>query len=307
MKLLKKEFLEDIMLSSKEMIDLQAKEHALVNPDTFQTKEEYALHLVGKSAYNQATRLANNKTVLDFGCNTGFGTEMISSTAKKIVGVDISERALGIAKNRYIHPNIEFAQIDGVTLPFNDQEFDLVVSFQVIEHIIDYSNYLGPIKRVLKPDGFVLFSTPNAEIRLDPGMKPWNKFHVREFIHLELDTLLREYFPCVKVMGLEANEPIRSIEYNRLQKTRETARKNQNNVFRRLIKTVLPEGLQTQLKKLVKPELLPRTEMARFINSYDVDQIYYRPDHLETALDYLAICSVNENTLEQIWRSLPQK
>lgn len=295
------------MLSSKEMIDLQVKEHALVNPDTFQTKQEYALHLIGKSSYNQAARLAENKTALDFGCNTGFGTEMISASAKKVVGVDISEKALGIARNRYIHPNIEFRQIDGLTLPFNDQEFDLVVSFQVIEHIIDYSKYLGPIKRVLKPDGFVLFTTPNAEIRLDPGMKPWNKFHVREFTHIELDALLREYFPFVKVMGLDANEPIRSIEYSRLQQTRETARKNQKNVFRRLIKTIVPEGLQNQIKKLVKPKALPGTDMASFINRYDIDQVYYRPDQLETALDFLAICSLDEKTLEQTWRSLPQQ
>ncbi len=232
------------MLSNREMITLQAEEHALVNPDTFKTKEEYALHLIGKSAYNQATRLAKNKVVLDFGCNTGFGTEMISATAKRVVGVDVSERALGIAQNRYKHANIEFTRIDGETLPFNDHEFDMVVSFQVIEHIIDYSKYLAPICRVLKPDGFVLFTTPNSQIRLDPGMKPWNKFHVREFSHVELNTLLREYFPEVKVMGLDANEPLHSIELNRLLRTLETARKNERSILRSLAKRIVPEKIQ---------------------------------------------------------------
>ena len=76
--------------------------------------------------------------------------------------------------------------VDGQTLPFKDCSFDLVTAFQIIEHIPETVTFTEELKRVLRRDGVVLITTPNATIRLDPAMKPWNPFHVREYSHEEL-------------------------------------------------------------------------------------------------------------------------
>jgi len=186
------------MLSHEEMIGFQAEKHDLIDTHNFQSREEYVLHLIHTFAYVQASRLAENKKILDLGCNTGYGSEILFNSAKKVVGVDFSENAISTANNQYGHLGINFKLIDGKQLPFEDNEFNMIVSCQVIEHIVDYKVYINELKRVLSPNGIVIFTTPNALLRLDPGMKPWNKFHVCEFNHSELDSLLNTFFSEVK-------------------------------------------------------------------------------------------------------------
>ena len=89
--------------------------------------------------------------------------------------------------------------------------------------------YLNEIRRVLKPGGIVAFTTPNANIRLDPGMKPWNRFHVQEFTARQLETLLRPVFAEVKVRGLFADDEIYQTEFNRCQRALRQARQAQRD------------------------------------------------------------------------------
>lgn len=298
------------MLTHKEMINLQAEKHTLVDSNKFQSKQDYVLHLIGKSSYEQASRFAKNKIALDLGCNTGYGTAMISRTAKKVIGVDVSEKALKIASNQYRYTNLFFQKIDGVKLPFADNEFDLIVSFQVIEHIVNYDTYINEIKRVLRSDGIVLFTTPNAHLRIDPGMPPWNKFHVREFSSQELKSLLNKYFTDVKIMGLRAEEPLNSIELKRLQNALESARRNINDPVRRLAKKIIPENLINLVKKLIKSVKInseKKEGIEKFIINHGIEEIYYSPDNLENALDYLAICSNDKKSLEKTWLGLPKQ
>jgi SAM-dependent methyltransferase len=132
--------------------------------------------------------------------------------------VDVSQAAIDTARKLRQRDNIEFRPIDGAALPFSDEMFDLVSSFQVIEHVVEVRPYLEEIKRVLKPGGKVLFTTPNRVIRLDPGMRPWNSFHVREYTAAELSAILREVFPQTTVKGLMAPPELYDIEFARCQK-----------------------------------------------------------------------------------------
>lgn len=290
------------------MIALQADEHILFSQDKFNSKKDYVLHVISKSAYVQAARLAEKKIVLDLGCNTGFGSEIMAVHAVKVIGVDVSEKALEAAKQKYVQPNIEFQKIDGLSLPFEDQMFDLIVSFQVIEHIVNYDTYIHEILRVLKPDGVVLFTTPNMNLRLDPGMKPWNKFHVREFTGHTLDELLNKYFDQVKVMGLFAKEPLNSIERARLRSAQEFARKNAKSPLRRMLKSVIPEPVVRFLKTTLrssKPSETSAETVDEFIGKYGLESIYYLPDDLETALDLMGIGANKKDVLERTWKNLP--
>lgn len=305
------------MLSHEEMIGLQAEQHDLIRTDDFKTREEYVLHLIHTFPYAQAARFAEHKTVLDVGCNTGYGTDIVSRSAKRIVGVDVSEKAILSAHARYGRPGIDFQTIDGTRLPFSDREFDLIISFQVIEHIVDYGRYVHELKRILAPRGIVLFTTPNALVRLDPGMKPWNRFHVREFEAPDLQSLLDTFFPRVGVLGLFASEDLSAVELNRVGRARENARKKRMHeraapfrstlsaMTRTTVRNIFPESMRTTTRGIRRAMIdrwrakhrVPAVD-REFMESHALKDLCYRRNGLHSALDLLAVCGDDGERVE---------
>jgi 2-polyprenyl-3-methyl-5-hydroxy-6-metoxy-1,4-benzoquinol methylase len=308
------------VLTHEEMIGLQAEKHELIDAHNFRSEEEYVLHLIHSFAYVQAAIFSEGKTVLDLGCNTGYGTEILSRSAKRVVGVDVSKEAISAASRQYSDLGIEFQLIDGEQLPFDDGQFDLIISCQIIEHIVDYNVCLNELKRVLSPTGIAVFTTPNALLRLDPGMKPWNRFHVREFDHSELKMLLEKHFASVQIMGLFAEESLYLIEKNRLSRARERAREaariDQQSVryyqLRSIIKRMTPSRALNKLKKYISHSknilataLHPKIEIDKaFTERHGLRDLFYRIDKLNIALDLLAICSNDVSVPKGIMKKL---
>ena len=290
------------MAGSEEVIRFQANEHPLVFNDTPVSREEYCLHLMHQKAYEEIKELVRGKVVLDLGCNNGYGTKEVSQHAKETVGVDVSARAIDDARRRYASDGIQFFLFDGVKLPFADEYFDVVTSFQVIEHVVDVGAYLAEIFRVMKPQGIAIFTTPNAAIRLDPGMKPWNEFHVREYRGAELASVLRSRFSEVTIHGLFAAESFYAIEYDRCQKARRIARwKAGDGAWPRSLRgceealagialRVLPKFAIAALRKLPR-RVAPGARIDRPLAAeFSTSDLFYRQDNLEGALDLMAIC-----------------
>lgn len=293
------------MLSHQEMIGLQSEKHDLIDPDRFATEEQFVLHLIHTAAYVHAARIASGRIVLDLGCNTGYGTEIVSRSASRIVGVDVSPVAIEAARARYASKDLDFRLIDGTRLPFDDGEFDLIVSCQVIEHVVDHAQFVLELKRVLSPSGIVMFTTPNAALRLDPGMKPWNPFHVREYLADELEEALSPYFSGLEVLGLFASESIYRVEKTRLDNAREQARiqggrpaKSLGARVRQTFKSMLPGPLLNTLRVL-RNRLSPTPENAKqeSFPTHRLDEIYYRKDDRDSALDLMVLCSDDEQRL----------
>src|SRR4051812_26003190 len=157
----------DAQITAREHIDLHAKQHPMEFFDEFRTVEAYCLHLMHRAAYRHAAELVRPGQVLDLGCNNGYGSFEFSCHGHQVIGVDVSAEALNNARSRFKADNLEFRQVDGANLPFESDRFDLITSFQVIEHIVEMEPYLSEIRRVLKPGGLAIFTTPNAHIRLD--------------------------------------------------------------------------------------------------------------------------------------------
>jgi ubiquinone/menaquinone biosynthesis C-methylase UbiE len=291
----------------RDFVRYQAEHHPLIQTDRFETLEEYCLHLMQRKAYEEAALLTEGKIALDLGCNNGWGTRIIGKVARHVIGVDVSQAAL-IEANRFSSPdNIEFRKVDGDRLPFADHEFDVVVSCQVIEHVADYTPYLGEVCRVLKEGGTAVFTTPNASIRLDEGMKPWFPFHVREFNGKQLGFLLRQWFDRVEVKGLFASPELYAIEFQRVQRSREAARRRLRawlppyvELKARAIdavKSVLPEPVERSVRRMVR-QWFARLNKARPRPSIDpssfthfsLADLHYRSGNLDEALDLMAIC-----------------
>ena len=148
------------------------------------------------SRYAFAARLARRKRVLDIGCGAGYGSAELSLTAGSVVGIDIAADAVGYAADHYQRPNLTFQVAGAAELPFPDASFDLVVAFEVIEHLRDWERLIAEARRVLTPSGQFVVSTPNkayyAETRRLTGPNP---FHEHEFEFEEFKTALEQHFP----------------------------------------------------------------------------------------------------------------
>ncbi len=152
------------------------------------------------SRYTFAARLARRKRVLDVGCGAGYGTNELALTARDAIGVDVGADAIAYAREHYVRDNLRYELGSATELPFADATFDLVVAFEVIEHLEEWSKLLTEARRVLAPGGQLVVSTPNklyyAESREQSGPNP---FHTHEFEIEEFRAALAEVFPHVSM------------------------------------------------------------------------------------------------------------
>lgn len=160
------------------------------------------------AAYEFARKWVRGKFVLDAGCGWGYGADYLSCDAQRVIGIDYSKRCIDSAKRRYRRGNIEFICSDLLNVPFSNNTFDVICSFQTIEHIKSYERYLIELKRLLKPDGLLILSTPNKEMCI-AGLAP---FHAKEFSCEEFGRLLRAFFSEVTLLELSADEAFMKIK-----------------------------------------------------------------------------------------------
>lgn len=262
-----------------ETMRLQAEEHPLIEDVPPSTPAEHCLRLMHLRAYDEAVKHAVGRDVLDVGCNTGYGTIRFAPVAGRVVGVDVSPRAIDAARERAPNGRPEFVQTSGFELPFPAGSFDLVTSFQVLEHVPDPVAFLREVARVLRPGGMVILATPNAATRLYPGMTPWNRFHVREYRANELAQLLRTVFDRVAVLGMFGAPELYNTEIRRVDAARQRIRRKEEAAARqlaarkaaaaraqtrgptrqaprpwpiRLARAVVPQAIRTRLRSLTQ-------------------------------------------------------
>lgn len=163
-----------------------------------------------KLAYVEAAKRVEGR-VLEIGTGTGYGVDIIAPHAVQYVTLDKC-RSEELPE---MPSNVEFVQCAVPPLPFEDESFDCVVSFQVIEHIKRDKEFVSEVCRVLKPGGKFIVSTPNRPMSLTRN--PW---HVREYTAEEFRALL-SIFPSVEALGVGGNERVWSY----YEKNRESVRR----------------------------------------------------------------------------------
>lgn len=257
--------------------------HPLVETEAFYSLEEYVLGLIHRKAYEQAAEMARARDVLDWGCNQGYGMEILRGKASRVCGLDVAPAAIQAATTRLPDLADDIRLYDGIHVPFDFCTFDMVTSFQVIEHVADYETYLSHIRDVLRPGGCALFTTPNAIIRLDPGMNPWNKFHVREFTARQLRDLLARWFTEVHILTLRATPEIESIEKTRCEMARTGARKH------RLVGNVRRFGSAILRRTRVRATQERTPLAAHILSRFSVSDLSYNSSDLDAGLDLLGI------------------
>jgi 2-polyprenyl-3-methyl-5-hydroxy-6-metoxy-1,4-benzoquinol methylase len=153
--------------------------------------------------YQYASLFVEKKEVLDIACGEGYGSYLLAKTAKRVVGIDIDESVINRAASKYMLRNLDFKQGSLDAIPIEGGvNFDVVVSFETIEHVPgeQQETFLKEVKRILKPSGILLISTPSKLAYSDiPSYK--NEFHVKEFYVDEFRDFLKEYFANVMLVG----------------------------------------------------------------------------------------------------------
>ncbi|RZL59690.1 MAG: class I SAM-dependent methyltransferase, partial [Pedobacter sp.] len=143
--------------------------------------------------YAFALEFVNNKIVLDIASGEGYGSNILSKNAKKVFGVDVDFPTIEAAKSKYKSSNLKFIQGSADKIPLADNLVDVVVSFETIEHHDKHLEMIQEVKRVLKPDGMLIISSPDKRYYTDePNTK--NPFHVKELYENEFKALINSYF-----------------------------------------------------------------------------------------------------------------
>lgn len=212
--------------------------------------------------YSLVKKVASNKIILDIGFGDGYGPFYLAEVADRVIGIDCEEDNVKIAQAKYKANNLSFKFSNATNMDFQNNFFDIVCSFQVIEHINEglLSGYLKEASRVLKPTGLFFVSTLNKEVSMKPG-QPYQKnpYHVKEFNIIELKNLLLSVFTEVEIYGLNLTK--------------------KHRFFQRLKKI----GFFNAFPKYINP-------VSHFYQNISIRDFYLDQDRLGRSLDFICIC-----------------
>ncbi len=152
--------------------------------------------------YAFAQSLAVGRRVLDAACGEGYGSALMARSAAQVLGVDIGADAVAHARQRYGGAaNLAFEQGDCTVLDhLPAAAFDLIVSFETLEHVEAQERMLDGFARLLAPGGLLLVSTPDKHTYSDlTGYR--NEYHVRELYRDEFEAMLSTRFAAHRLFA----------------------------------------------------------------------------------------------------------
>ncbi len=218
--------------------------------------------------------VAESAIVLDIACGTGFGADILARQAANVIGADIDLEAIQTCRKSWNRENLEFRCIDGTDLPFPDNHFDVITSFETIEHTTKYDAMVAELRRVLKSDGKCLISTPNFVVNSPSGIVT-NPYHTQEFVYDELEEILNQHFSDVKIHGQLYTRYIGSNRKSEIGKRVETL------LYKRGVRKI-PIAIQDKLMRgVVSKKMYP--------DSSDFDMISERSE-VEKCKTFFALC-----------------
>ena len=160
-----------------------------------------------QKAYTFCLQFVRDKTVLEVGSGSGYGAHRLAKSAKNVLGIDSDEIAVKEGMRRYSSGNLKFvcSKIEDYNAK---QKFDVVVAFQVLEHVENPQAFLKKMASLKKKDGLLLISTPNK----DTQSYNENPYHYREYSFVELNNILFKYFTEIKFYSLLGDNVVKKFE-----------------------------------------------------------------------------------------------
>ncbi|HGL4256621.1 glycosyltransferase [Burkholderia dolosa] len=150
--------------------------------------------------YLCAASVCVDRDVLDIASGEGYGSSLLAGVARSVIGVDIAQDAVMHAQQRYRADNLQYRTGSAAAIPLDNASVDVVVSFETIEHHDQHDEMMVEIKRVLRPGGFLIMSSPDKRVYSEiPGFS--NPYHVKELTRDEFIGLLGRYFRRSAIYG----------------------------------------------------------------------------------------------------------
>jgi ubiquinone/menaquinone biosynthesis C-methylase UbiE len=146
--------------------------------------------------YLLARDCCRGKTVLDIACGEGYGAALLAQVAECVIGVDFDAATITHAQKEYSRTNLGYIVGDARKIPLSTDSVDVVTSFETLEHFAEQEEFLEEVRRVLRPDGLLLISTPDCELYSPAGANP---YHLRELTREEFTSILSRYFSFISV------------------------------------------------------------------------------------------------------------
>jgi len=232
------------------------------------------------AAYLYAHSLAAGKRVLDAGCGEGFGTVTLADVAASVIGVDYSAEAIRACRAKWSKPNLRFQQLDLTNPGDFDERFDLVLNFQVLEHIADEIPFLEGLKARVAPGGSLLLTTPNILKTFSE-----NPYHLREYTAEELRALLSKVFSKVTLRGMHGNAKVSEFDRGRERAVKRILRLDPLGI-RNLLPSSLVNFAFAKLSVLVRRQARQSAGQALI----RPDDFHVADERIDEALDLVALC-----------------
>ena len=230
--------------------------------------------------YIFALPFVEKKRVLDIACGTGYGIAILKNTAKHVTGVDVDPVA---AKEAMVECDGKAAVLlgNGLGLPFADDSFDTITSFETLEHLHERSIFLAELHRVLRPDGKLILSTPNANYTMPVDGRPSNPFHIFEYTPAELRGEIEKYFKFESFIGQTLNSGIKIPPFFDAQRRLPKDFVTQTRLFGWKAMNKMPFGVRESLSGAIWRKPFYPTE-------YDYD---FSSETVERAPVLVAVCT----------------
>lgn len=173
----------------------------------YKDKASRIMYMTHLSRYHFIKTLCKNKFILDMGCGTGYGAYFLRNIARGIVAIDLDKNAINYALRNYSknESKVKYRIFDVSSRQFNDfmkkenlipeNKFDIVISFEVIEHLENQNQYLKNARSQLRKNGTFICSTPQI------GSVRHSHWHKKELTYKEFRELLNKYFKNVKIFS----------------------------------------------------------------------------------------------------------
>ena len=229
-----------------------------------------------RAAYAYAidrARALGARRVMEIGSGTGYGTAELAEAGLEVFALD---RVTPDPVAR--HPQVGFVRADAFSIPVRADVFDLVVSFQVIEHLADPNPYLASIAHMTRPGGEAIITTPNLT-----QSDRENPFHLREYTAEELAELLSAHFEEVEMLGVGATPAPMAYYDERLKRIRRIVRLDPLG-----LRKVPPRGLIDRLFAMFAVVVRRGIQQGSGLPDVTLDDFPIEPAH-DRSLDLLAV------------------
>lgn len=204
---------------------------------------------INKARYLIAASYSSGKDVLDIGCGSGYGSATLASIGnpQHITAIDKEAIAIQYAKEHHSSPRITFLQ--GSLSEQKQNQFDVVIAHEIIEHIKDDQQFVSELCRVVRDNGLVLVSTPNKLISSPHSDTPPNPYHVREYTPDAFKSILETAFSQVQVSAIMLKNSSAAKVEQEVQSSliwRMSSALVQNRTIRTIV-NIFPRNLKRQI------------------------------------------------------------